>query len=283
MRVLGVDLGGSGARAAIIEGDRVGEVRSVRFRPEDALDAVVALGRELGPFDAAGVGVPGQVVRGVVVGAPNLPILVGVAVEKAWAQAWGVPVKVDNDANVAALGAARAWGVDDLALLTLGTGVGGGLVLGGRLVRGVSGAAAEVGHLPVGGARRCGCGAVGCLETVVGTVGLVQAAREVGVDVRDGQAVVEAARAGAPWAVAAVEAAGEALGTAVVTCVAWVNPARIGIVGGLAAAKDLLMPGVEAARARWQLASGRDVEIVWGTRADRWAIVGAAALAGGAL
>ncbi|MFM2163048.1 MAG: hypothetical protein RLZZ383_2560, partial [Pseudomonadota bacterium] len=194
MRVLGVDLGGSGARAAVVEDGQLGEVRAVRFAPDDALEAVAALGRQMGPVEAAGIGVPGQVVGGVVVGAPNLPALVGHAVGQRLGAAWGVPVVVDNDANVAALGAARAWGVADVALLTLGTGVGGGIVVGGRLVRGANGSAAEIGHLPTGGTRRCGCGAVGCLETVVGTVGLLHAAREAGVEVRDGADVVAAAR-----------------------------------------------------------------------------------------
>jgi glucokinase len=279
MRVLGLDLGGSGVRAAVVERGEVGEVASLTFEPAGAWEAVTHLARRFGPLDAVGLGLPGQVRDGVVLGAPNLPQLVGHDVGARLREALGVPVVVDNDANVAALGAARAWGLGDAALLTLGTGVGAGLVAGGTLLRGVSGAAGELGHLPMGGDRLCGCGAVGCLETVVGTVGLLAAARAAGSAVATGEAVVDAARAGVPWAVAAMAEAGRALGQAVVTVVALTNPARVGFVGGLAAAEDLLAPGVEAALARWALPSGRDLSLAWGGRADRWAILGAAALA----
>lgn len=125
-------------------------------------------------LEAIGVAAPGpvDVGRGLLVNPPNLPGWREVPLARVLGKAFGVPVRVENDANAAALaeyrfGAGR--GVEDLVYLTMSTGVGGGVVSGGRLVEGATGAAGELGHIPiVRGGRRCACGLRGCLEAYTG-------------------------------------------------------------------------------------------------------------------
>jgi glucokinase len=287
VRTIGVDVGGSGVRAAwrAPEADEgVGPIHRHRWAAPDAdavvagiVDAVLALGGDAP--DAVGVGVPGYVRGGVVRGSPNLPDLEDVDLARRLREALGVPVVVENDANAAAWGAWTARGQrESLVLLTLGTGVGGGIVSEGRLVRG-AGAGGEVGHLPIGGDRACGCGATGCLEQWVGTVGLVAAARARGLDVRDGADVVALARAGDAAATDVLDEAAWALGRGLRAFANLFDPDVIVIAGGLAAAADLLGSAEAILRAEAVRAVRDRVAVVWGGRADAWAILGAAELA----
>ena len=185
--LLGIDLGGS--KLALALGDAQGVVKARLRRPTEpsgdpaadvariAADARRLLAEAgLGPGDLAAVGVsaPGPVdaARGALVNPPNLPGWGTVPLRDLLAGALGVPVHVENDANAAALaewrhGAGR--GFEDFVYLTMSTGVGGGLVLGGRLYAGALGNAGEIGHLPVEwDGDPCGCGLRGCLEAYVG-------------------------------------------------------------------------------------------------------------------
>lgn len=280
---LGFDIGGSGVRGARWQDGALGPVSRAPLSGrgvDDVIEAIAALAGEIGPGLDLGLGVPGFVHDGVVLGAPNLPSLDGVALARRVGERLGVAVAMDNDANCAALGcrAARGGG-DDLVLLTLGTGVGGGVISGGRLLRGAGGTGAEVGHIYAGGERRCGCGGVGCLEMSVGTVGMRAAARELGVDVPDGEAILDAARAGQGWACTVVDGAALALGRGLVTLINLFNPADVVLTGGLAHAEDLLAPGALAyLRAHGVRPSVARARITWEGRADAYAIVGAAAL-----
>jgi glucokinase len=131
-------------------------------------------GLRLAQVDGVGVSLPSplDIERGVVLNPPNLPSWHDTPVRSLLAEALGRPVAIENDANAAALaewrfGAGR--GCDDLVFLTMSTGIGGGLVLGGRLVRGVASSAGELGHMPVEWeGERCSCGLRGCLEAYAG-------------------------------------------------------------------------------------------------------------------
>ena len=186
---IGVDLGGTKILAAIVDKGTVGATTKVAT-PTDGvdsvLDAVVDLVKELGGADEIGIGVPGQIdhAEGVLVEAPNLvgfdePVPVAKRLAESLPKA---EIRLDNDVNVAALGEARhgaGKGADDLLAVWCGTGVGGGLVLGGQVRRGRAGVAGEIGHMVVemNDGRQCHCGGVGHLEAYAGRSALEAEAR----------------------------------------------------------------------------------------------------------
>jgi glucokinase len=285
-RRIGVDVGGTGVRAAAIgEDGAMGPVVRLPLadrRVATVVDAVAAAVEGAGGADRAGVGVPGFVRQGVVLGSPNFPEWRDVPLKASLEARLSVPVTVENDANAAALG---CWALrgrrEDLVLLTLGTGVGGGVVTEGRLLRGAGGTGAELGHIHVGGDRRCGCGGIGCLETWVSNGGIVKGAADRGEVVQDAAAVVARAEAGEAWAQDVVREAGEALGKGLVTFVNLFNPDVVVISGGLTAAEHLLRPPSDAWLRRYGIRPSVEwCSIVWEGRADPFAITGAAFAAG---
>ena len=282
---IGVDIGGSGVRAGRVIDDVIaGEVArgSLTGRPlEHVVEAVAVAVAQVDDGSPVGVGMPGFIRNGVVHGSPNFPGWDKVDLREALALRLGRDVAVANDANVAALGAWASRGAtDDLVMLTLGTGVGGGAVIGGRPLTGSAGTGAELGHIHVGGTRPCGCGGIGCLETWCGTVGLLAAAAEHGVAAKDGADIRAAAERGEAWAVEVLGLAAEHLGKGLVTLVNVFNPDVVVIAGGLTAARYWLEPA-EAWLMRYAVPPSAElVQVVWGGRADVWAIVGAGALAG---
>lgn len=187
----GLDIGGSKILAVALDGRR--DLRAQVRRPTEhggtgvvesaaaALrDLAHAAGVDVGDFSVIGVGVPGVVESGTghVSHAVNLGLSDGLALGAALRDRIGVPVVVENDVNAAALGAARVLDLDDtdLALLNIGTGLGAGLVTGGRLRRGARGAAGEIGHVPVDpSGPACGCGQRGCLEMLASGAALSRA------------------------------------------------------------------------------------------------------------
>ena len=175
---IGVDLGGTNLRAAAVDREgRILEKIAVDTNFEGGRDAVIGdivdgvnqLKRNLSSLRLAGVGigVPGFILlkQGFITNSNNLPYLENYPVRDAIEQKLGTPIILENDANAAALG--EKWmgagrEVNDMVLLTLGTGVGGGIIMGGRVLHGMDGMAAELGHLtidPFG--PPCGCGNLG--------------------------------------------------------------------------------------------------------------------------
>lgn len=155
-------------------------------------------------------------------------------------------VAVHNDASAAAWGEAThgaGRGLADFVQLTLGTGLGGGLICDGRLVLGARGFAGEVGHMLVHpGGRPCGCGRQGCLERYVSAGGLRQTALELGIpEPFSARSLEEAALAGDALSRAAYRRTGETLGLALAELAALLDPAAFVISGGLSAAGDLLL------------------------------------------
>ena len=231
--LLGIDVGGT--KVAFAVGDAAGALVASQRRPtapsgsgetdvEAMIDGLRSLLRDSGiapgDVEAVGVSVPSPLdpERGVVLSPPNLPGWHDVPVRDLLQRAFGVPVFVENDANAAALaewhfGAAR--GFEHAAYLTMSTGVGGGLILGGRLHRGVFASAGEFGHVPVEwDGELCGCGRRGCLEAYVGGANWTRRLRQIAPPESQVTAlagsreavkpehVVEAARAGDAFACA---------------------------------------------------------------------------------
>jgi glucokinase len=226
------------------------------------------------------VAVPGFADGGVIRSSPNFPQWRDVPFGTLLAEEAGCLVHLENDASAAAWGAYLQRGSrEDLVLLTLGTGVGGGVVSGGRLIRGASGCAAEIGHMYVGGDRLCGCGARGCLETWISTGGLIAGASSRGRTVRDGRAVLEGAAAGEDWARAVCAEAGEALGRGLRNVVNLLNPDVVLIAGGLSAGREHFEPSLRSALESGTVGPALSrLELVWQGRAEALAIVGVADL-----
>jgi glucokinase len=250
---IGLDVGGTKIAAALVD-ESGAVVRQVRvptpLDPDGALDAMVGAIVELdAPGAPVGVGMAGFVGldSSTVVLAPNLGWR-NEPLGRRLADRLAVPVRVENDANAAAWAEARfgaAAGRAAVVCVTVGTGVGGGVVTDGQLQRGGFGSAGEIGHLPVvPDGRPCGCGQRGCLEQYASGTALVRAARRaLGVPDLDGPAVTELARRGDPAARALLGEIGTWLGVGLVALAAVLDPECFVIGGGVAdAGEDLLGP-----------------------------------------
>ncbi|MCX6432925.1 MAG: ROK family glucokinase [Actinobacteria bacterium] len=269
---IGVDIGGTKILAGTVTEN--GEVVATARRPtprhdaEDVLDLVADVVNELiagsaEPLVGVGLGVAGLVdaERSHVYFAPNLRWS-QVPVRELLEAACGLPVVVENDGNVAAwgeyrFGAGRDSG--DLTLVTVGTGIGGGIVINGGLFRGAHGVAGEIGHInAVPDGRPCGCGRNGCLEQYASGDALVREARLLAADRRaeagvllamgdgtpegvQGVHITEAARAGDPVALEAFTVVGTWLGRGLADLAAVLDPEVFVIGGGVSDAGDLLL------------------------------------------
>ena len=288
---LGAAAAGTGATAAAGAAARAGAA------------AGVGAAARVGAAAGVGVGVAGLVDRatGVLVACPNLPGWEGFHGAEAFSTALGIPAVVENDASVAALaeatlGAGR--GRDPVALLTLGTGVGGGLVIGGRIVHGRRGFAGEFGHmaLTVDGGPRCACGARGCVEAFLRSSHVVARALELAANLPDpptpvlaralasgeatARSVGEAARQGDPVALAVFTELGRHLGMAIANVISALNPEAVIVGGGVALAGDVLIDTARTtALARVMPPLAEDVVILPAELGDRGGMLGAALLA----
>lgn len=261
-RRLGVDVGGTKCLGVVIDdaGFVIAERRSLTPRGDGSASQVIdAIGEvtqqlihDVGAVDSIGVGVPGLVTTtGVLRAAPNLDGVSDLAVADLLADRLGYPVAVDNDATCALVaewrqGAGR--GVDDLVLVTLGTGIGGGIVSGGRVHRGVNGFAGEFGHMTVDpNGPICPCGRRGCWERYASGSGLADLARQEGsgsVGAMAAPAILEAAQNGDAAASAVVDRFADwvAIGLAALTNA--IDPARIVIGGGMASSAAVFLDPV---------------------------------------
>ena len=236
--VLGVDLGATNLRVALGDGRGAvsGRVDAPVPTTGEALAArVAAAARELGEPAAAAVGVPGipagDGFAGLIAGAAGLT---GAPQRRLLEEALGIPVAFENDLNLAALAEQRDRGIDDLAFIGVGTGVGMGIVTAGRLVRGAAGAAGELGQLPTGDRIVAGLDEIGPLETVAGGAGL--AARWGTGTARD---VFAAAEGGDARAAALLEDQARALAVAIRAVQALLDPGLIVLGGGIGCRPDV--------------------------------------------
>jgi len=304
---LGVDVGGTKTEIILAGrgGRKLGETR-IPTEPERGAEATLrraaeaareAFGADIGGAAAVGVSVAGQVGRrGVLLGAPNLG-WTGADVRRLAIAAFNLPAVVVNDVRAATwaewrLGAGR--GVRDLVVLFIGTGVGGGAVIGGRLLEGADGIAGELGHLTVAaGGRACRCGNLGCLEAYCGGWALEERASQAALadpaagaalvrlagsaEAITGEVVAAARKAGDALAARLVEETGEVLGAALVGLVNALNPRRVILGGGvLDGFPDLLDRAVAAVHARALPAARKHVQIVRAGLRDDAPALGAA-------
>ncbi|WP_436785910.1 ROK family protein [Yinghuangia sp. YIM S10712] len=232
-----------------------------------------------------GVAVPGTVelATGRAVGPPSLPGWDGVAIAPVLQRRWPVPVYVDNDVNVMALGEYRTRGdAGDLVFVKVSTGIGAGIVSEGRVYRGALGAAGEIGHIPVAGGRgvRCWCGNVDCLEVLASGRHLVETLAAHGAPVTGVRDVVALAGAGHPEAVRLVRESGRLLGEVLASVVNILNPAVVVLGGDLADAGDPLLAGVrEVVYRRSTAVATRELGIVASRLGEQAGLAGCGFLA----
>jgi glucokinase len=287
--VIGVDLGGTKLLAGAVDADLAIHHRT--NRPIYGLDqnglvqmiadAVQEIRTAVGDgIEAVGFGIPCtfDARTGMAVQAANAP-LHDIAFHEVMAERTGLPVSVDNDANCAVLCEARigaAAGCSEVVLLTLGTGIGGGLFLGGEVYRGWLGGGAEMGHMVVdmnGPPCQSQCPNYGCLETVCSGTALVRLASvavarrpdtALGLALEEGREltgplITELAEQGDPVARDCIAEIGRRLGIGVVSLVNIFNPQAVVIGGGVSAAGDLLLEPARALVRERALLPGRDV------------------------
>ena len=261
--VVGVDIGATHARAVLadLSGELLGEVSAqldVAEGPAVVLGWVVEAVRSLlrknrrkvAELAAIGIGLPGPVEHST--GRPiNPPIMPGwdrYDVPAHVQRNYAVPVLIDNDVNIMALGERRTHlaEVDDLVLIKVATGIGAGIVSGGQLQRGAQGTAGDLGHVRVAraGDVQCRCGNLGCLEAIAAGPALATSLRARGIEARHGQDVVDLVRAGDGDAIAVVREAGRDIGDVVAMMVNLINPSVVVIGGQLAAAGEHLLAGI---------------------------------------
>jgi glucokinase len=267
---IGVDLGGTKMLLGVLDGDSKTVWESRERSAGEGEDELVELllreiseAREKRPgIEAVGMGIPATIDhgKGLAVAAVNLPIE-NLPIRDLVVERTGLPTFVDNDANVAALaehlfGAAR--GAENAVMLTIGTGIGGGLILGGEIYRGSTGAGAELGHVAIqldGPACQGNCPGHGCVETLASGTALGREGRAAaesspdsalgkllaeGTEI-DGKAVTIAAQEGDETAIGVFDLVGSRLGVALASFANIFEPEVIVIGGGVIAAGELLL------------------------------------------
>jgi glucokinase len=259
MRYIGIDIGGSSIKAALTDASGVVSQSAKTRTPADDLESLMAAVAELvtilrgnAPVAAVGVGIPGlrNSRTGVIQTSPHIPCLHNVNLEERLREGLGLPVITENDANAGAYGewaAGAGKGLQHVAYITLGTGLGCGLILSGALFRGASGYAGELGHTVIEpGGRPCACGNKGCLETRVSAPGIVQTAREANLpgDISSAEAIYIAASKGNRAARAVFEETGKYLALACANLINLLNLQAIVIGGGVMASGDILLNAV---------------------------------------
>ncbi len=305
---IGVDLGGTNTRAGLVSGD--GEIlgrHRCPTRPDRGSDGVIegiltcvagaASAGGVRPSDVGGLGIgaPGPLdpLEGVIISPVNLTCMHGVPLKDRLEDRLRIPVEVDNDANVAACG--EQWqgagrGVDHFLCVTLGTGVGGGWMVEGALMRGFNGNAAEVGHTTIDlNGPRCTCGNYGCLELYVSASAVVRRARErladggvesvLNAESLTTEAILEASASGDALSATLVEETGFFLGVGLVSLVNALNVNVVALAGGLALAGErILAPARRTFTERGQIGIKESVKIVPAELGDDAGILGAARL-----
>lgn len=308
---IGVDVGGTKVLGGVV--DHTGQVfkSARRDTPREGgaalTQAIADVAKELMAdftIDSVGVSAAGFVSsdRKTMLATPNIAGWNGVDLDSDLTALIGLPVVIENDANAAAWGEARfgaGRGKEHLLMLTVGTGIGGGIVVNGNLYRGAFGVAAEIGHMRVvPDGHLCGCGARGCFEQYGSGNALLRHAREAIAASPDiarnllsrgdgtingltGQAITDAARDGDAVALAAFNTTGQWLGAGIATLSVILDPERVVIGGGVIDAGEILLAPTRAALERFMPFAGKHPypEIVAASLGNEAGLVGVADLA----
>jgi glucokinase-like ROK family protein len=309
-RFLGIDIGATSIDVAVTDGElrvlsHASEPMDVRQGPEAVIGRALELVGKLRAADTApgfagaGVGVPGPVsfAEGLPVSPPIMPGWNHFPVREAFAAELGCPVLVDNDVNIMALGerhAGLARSVDDFLFVKIGTGIGCGIVVGGKVYRGVSGSAGDIGHIRVDdNGPICMCGNTGCLEAFFGGAALARDALAAARSARSEELarllarqgtltavdVAVAAAAGDPVAVAMIRDGGRRVGQVLAGLVSFFNPGLVVIGGGVAGIGHALLAEIRGVvyRRSLPLATG-NMPIVLSELGGDAGVIGAARL-----
>lgn len=295
------DLGATHCRLALVDLDAavLGELASdldIGLGPEhvlswvsDRFDALLAeAGFDKGDVRTIGIGVPGPVEfsAGRVVAPPIMPGWEGVVIPDVMAERFPrVPILVDNDVNIMALG--DYWSdwrgeLRDLLFVKVGSGIGSGIIVGGRIHRGAQGTAGDIGHITLAEHHdiTCRCGNRGCVESIAGGAALARRLSEMGYPAANSRDVIQLVRAGNTTATRLVRDAGRLLGEVLAGIVNFFNPDAIIIGGDIAEADEQLLAGVrEVVYQRSTTLATRHLEIRHSSLNDHAGITGAAVMA----
>lgn len=310
---IGIDLGGTNARAALVDSDgtvlNLTQTSAKSVQKPDQFADWVAQSKKILTTDSArlcagvGVGFPGSVDvdNGIVHSLTNLPGWKNLSISKMLKQRLKTEVQIDNDANVMALAEFRmgaAKGVQNAVFLTLGTGVGGGLLINGRLFHGTEFSASEIGHMRAGFSETvCACGKRGCIETEVGNRYLInrfrkdlkagkvrsriikQYVREAGENGVTLEMITGAAQKGDAYAVNFWHESGERLGDFLSGICNLLNPEAIVLGGGVMGAGKFLLNPIRATIKRQAFAkASSNLKVLKAKFGNKAGLVGAAAL-----
>ena len=305
----GIDIGGTTVKIGILsEEGQILDKWEIKTRTEDngahivsdiaesLKKAIAEKGYSMDDVIGAGMGVPGPVMAD---GTINRCVNLGWGVYNAAAELsglLGVPVKAGNDANVAALG--EQWmgggkGYDNVVMITLGTGVGCGIILDGKILAGTTGAAGECGHMTIADPEdmiyTCGCGRHGCLETLTSATGVVNIAKHLvettdkATSLRDlpeitSKDIWDAAKAGDAGALEVVDKVAYYLGKAINTIAVVVNPEIFVIGGGVSKAGQFLLDKIVTSFQAQTFHAVKNTKITLATLGNDAGMVGAARL-----
>ncbi len=290
---LAFDLGGTQLRAAIV--DEAGQVlrrsavlTDVTGGPAAIIAQIMLLANEVIAGDrqriaAAGMATPGPLDSdsGTIIDIPTLPGWSGYPLRKVLSERLSLPVVVENDGIAAAFGEWKygaGRGLSHLVYVTVSTGIGGGVVADGRLLRGWRGMAGHIGHMMIArDGPRCKCGGTGCFEALASGTALATAARDAGF--ADAKAVADAARRGDGSAKTVLAHHAELLGYGFASLLYLYSPQRLVMGGGVSAAFDLMAASIRLEIERHAMPPFREAELVAAELGDNAGLAGAAGLA----
>lgn len=293
--IIGIDIGGTKTAIGVV--DNQGQIKQRKTIPTDLTvspdtmlerigDAVEALERPIGDVQIKGIGIgaPGPLDpdQGRMLGPPNLPTWHNLDVSSYFHERFQWPVELQNDA-VAALFAERwtgaAKGCEDVVYLTISTGIGSGIISGGRLIKGVSGNAGEVGHIVIDPSfGECVCGQKGCFEYIASGTGISNHGSRALGETLSAEEIFSLARSGNQEAAAFLDKIYAVMGAGCVTLVNSFDPERIVIGGGVSKAGGDMFEAIQSYVSRYALNErGRAVSIVPASHGTDAGLIGAAA------
>lgn len=291
-KAIGVDIGGTKILSAVID-EKGNIIKSLKVPSEgkegrekilshlyEAIEGILSE-----DIEGIGIGTAGQVdpdTGSIVTATPNLKDWAGTPLKDIIEERFKLPAYVDNDGNVAALGewwAGGGRGAKCLLCLTIGTGIGSGIIYNGKVFRGAKGVGAELGHMSIKyDGIRCNCGGIGCIEAYASGPALMRRLQEKGRSVKTPEEIQLYAEGGDRVVLETIEEIGILLGYAMVSFINIFNPDIILLSGGVSNLGDLLINPIRKIVDTYALPGGRDVKITRAALGEQAGVVGASAL-----